>query len=141
MGPYDRPGCRSPTSDLEFHALESEPVEPSPHTPADAVRCDSCDSLRASNAQLRLQIEHLTSENARLNLRLEELLASSRTSGDPSWTHAERVRMVFSAEEADATPLLCDPVVLLRALRYHEQRLDALVNLQSSLENELRSRS
>ena len=133
MGPYDRPGRRSPESDLEVPALESEHVEPAPHTPADAVRCDSCSSLRE-------QIERLTSENTRLNLRVNELLAASRASSDQSRTEDDGVRLVFSAADTEAIPLLREPGVLLRALQYHEQRLDALASLQSALETQLRSR-
>ena len=140
LGPYDRLGPRSPVSDFGGPAMESEPAEPSPNTPTDAVRCESCSALRVANAELRARIEHLTSENARLNIRLEEFMAASRTSGDQTRTEDERVRTVFSAAESEAALLLADPMVLLRALQYHEQRLDALVSVQTALETQLRSR-
>ena len=140
LGPYDRPGPRSPASDFGGPAMESELAELSPNTPTDAVRCESCSALRVVNAELRARIEHLTSENARLNLRLEEFMAASRTSGAQPRTADERVRQIFYAAETEAAQVLADPRVLLRALQYHEQRLDALVHLQSALETQLRSR-
>ena len=140
LGPYDRPGPRSPASDFGGPAVESEPALSSPNTPTDAVRCESCSALRVANAELRARIEHLTSENARLNIRLEEFMAASRYSGDQTRTEDERVRAVFSAAESEAALLLSDPLVLLRALHYHEQRLDALVSVQTDLETQLRCR-
>ena len=130
----------SPASDFGGPAMESELAELSPNTPTDAVRCESCSAVRVVNAELRARIEHLTSENARLNLRLEEFMAASRTSGAQPRTADERVRQIFYAAETEAAQVLADPRVLLRALQYHEQRLDALVHLQSALETQLRSR-
>ena len=140
LGPYDRPGPRSPLSDFGGPAMGSEPMEPSLNTPFDAVRCESCTALRIANAELRARIEHLTSENARLNIRVEEFMAASRASDNQSRTEDDRVRAVFSAAESEAALLLADPMVLLRALHYHEQRLDALVSVQTDLETQLRSR-
>ena len=140
MGPYDRPGHRSPASEVGSALADRGPVEPSPNTPAGAEHCDSCASLRMSNDQLRLQLEHANSEIARLNVRLEEMSASYRFAPDSSGPREDLVRRIFTSEESEAAALLRDPLVILRSLRHHEQRLDALVCLQSALEDQLRSR-
>ena len=140
MGPYDRPGRRSPVSDAGSASADRGPVEPSPSTPAGAERCESCASLRLSNDQLQLQLEHANSEIARLYVRLEELNASSRFASASSGPGEDLMRRIFTSQESDAAALLRDPLVILRSLRHHEQRLDALVCLQSALEDQLRSR-
>ena len=108
----------------------------------DSARCSNCASLREANDLLRLQLDHLNAENARLSLRLEELSSAASEAHIPSRHLADPVNLVFTSDATEAAALLRDPLVLLRlrSLRYHEQRLDTLVMLQSSLENELRAR-
>ena len=46
----------------------------------------------------------------------------------------------FSVSEDQAESTVQQPAVLLRALRYHESRLDAIVQLIARLESEVRQR-
>ena len=51
----------------------------------------------------------------------------------------EHFSLVFTAiQESAGARLLRDPVLTVRCLRYHEQRLDALVNLFSEMQQQLR---
>ena len=139
VGPYDRDrdDRRGPRSPLEssWEADHEDLTGPDGEGPApDAcVECSRCLALADENQRLRRCLHHAfdaaASEAATTSLLWESIadLRRQLRSLSPATSEAG-VGQVFLAEESEAIRLMRDPRLVLRALRYHEERLDAIVN-------------
>ncbi|CAE7293208.1 unnamed protein product [Symbiodinium sp. CCMP2592] len=100
--------------------------------------CLQCDLLRAEVLMLRAEVASLRNSSlAALSnaiYALQGQLNEVRPRGED-----DHFSFVFTAvEENTAARLLRSPLANVRCLRYHEQRLDALVNLNADIERRLR---
>ena len=101
--------------------------------PQTHVECSRCLALADENQRLRRCLHHAfdaaASEAATTSLLWESIadLRRQLRALSPATSEAG-VGQVFLAEESEAIRLMRDPRLVLRALRYHEERLDAIVN-------------
>ena len=97
------------------------------------MECSRCLALADENQRLRRCLHHAfdaaASEAATTSLLWESIadLRRQLRALSPATSEAG-VGQVFLAEESEAIRLMRDPRLVLRALRYHEERLDAIVN-------------
>ncbi|CAE6963186.1 unnamed protein product [Symbiodinium sp. CCMP2592] len=100
--------------------------------------CLQCDLLRAEVLMLRAEVASLRNSSLAALwdaiYALQGQLNELRPRGED-----DHFSFVFTAvEENTAARLLRSPLANVRCLRYHEQRLDALVNLNADIERRLR---
>ena len=138
VGPYDRdrddrPGPRSPLESWEEDPEDVAGPGGEVTAPAASEVCSRCLALADENQRLRRCLHQAfdaaASEAATTTLLWESIadLRRQMRSFSPVTSEAG-VGQIFLAEESEAIRLMRDPRLVLRALRYHEERLDAIVN-------------
>ena len=132
----DRPGVRSPVSENACSSPRDIPVASADSSPAlreseigypvRTASCASCELLRAEIAALRNEL--LLARSSEFHAIWDALHAlQARVSEVSPSLEPEHFSLVFTAiHESAWARLLRDPILMVRCLRYHEQRLDAL---------------
>ena len=106
--------------------------------PVRTASCASCELLRAEIAALRNEL--LLARSSEFHAIWDALHAlQARVSEVSPSLEPEHFSLVFTAiHESAGARLLRDPILMVRCLRYHEQRLDALMQMFSEMERQLR---
>ena len=145
----DRPGVRSPVSENAISSPRDIPVASADSSPAlreseigypvRTASCASCELLRAEITALRHEL--LLARSSEFHAIWDALRAlQARVSELSPSLEPEHFSLVFTAiHESAGARLLRDPILMVRCLRYHEQRLDALVQMFSEMERQLRA--